>query len=301
MIFKLKGMARWEVVKVMLSGLGLGAGLGFMGGQWFNEHVQITKSSNGKVEKYQIEVEIPSSTPQSEREKLLAPKSFNFVQNLPIMRNFDDFGETVFVDAAASSGAERMAAEVTASAEAKIDSQSRNLEMKKSVNNATTQTASAIVGGRSESVSGGGIRRGEGVNGEKNGRLEANSEEVEGSAKGYRYFTGKAREANQVKEGLELVEGSVKGYRYFTGKAREANQAKEGLEEGVEVREAVIADDDPLIEVGGEADFGEREVWVDVEDIPRRVHLEQMIITKALRSKRSIPTKDKRLSEKTRA
>jgi len=283
MIFKLKGMARWEVVKFMLSGgLGFigGGGLGFIGGQWFNEHVQTTISSNGKVTKYQIEVEIPSSAPQSEREKLVASKPLNnFVRNLPIMRNFDDLGETVFVDAAASSGAERMTAEVTASAEAKIDSQSRNLETKKFVNNATTQTASAIVGGRGESVTGGGIRREEGgVNKEKNSRLEANSEEVEGSVKGYRYFTGKAREANQVQEGLELVEGSDKGYRYFTEKAREAYQAKEGLEEGVGVGEAVIADDDPLIAVGEEAIFGEREVWVDVEDISRRVHLEQMII-----------------------
>merc|ERR1719289_301420 len=131
-----------------------------MGGQWFNEHVHMTMSSNGKVNKYQIEVDIPSSTPRSERETLLASKPLNnFVRNLPIMRNFDDFGETIFVDAVAPSGAERMAAEVTASAEAKIDSQSRNLEMKKSVNNATTQTASAIVGGRGESVTGGGIRR----------------------------------------------------------------------------------------------------------------------------------------------
>merc|ERR1719289_505372 len=142
-----------------------------MGGQWFNEHVHMTMSSNGKVNKYQIEVDIPSSTPRSERENLLASKPLNnFVRNLPIMRNFDDFGETIFVDAVAPSGAERMAAEVTASAEAKIDCQC--LKVKKSVNNATTQTASAIGGGRSESVTGGGIRRGEGVNGEKMEKLE---------------------------------------------------------------------------------------------------------------------------------
>jgi len=52
----------WEGVRLALYG-----GVGFVGGRWFDEHVHITKSSNGKVNRYQMEVQLPASASAGER------------------------------------------------------------------------------------------------------------------------------------------------------------------------------------------------------------------------------------------
>jgi len=227
----------WEGVRLALYG-----GAGFAGGRWFDEHVHITKSSNGKVNRYQMEVQLPASASAGERN--------DSIRSLPTLQSIE-----VDIDPAVSPDFEiDLRIPETSPETMKCKGKFGLLE-----ESGENYLKTGILGAR------GG--RGGGGRGESDDGANEKSEDKKPKQK---YFT-RLRSANE--------EAKAKGGR--TAGAVDDEAAREAGAARVHARAAGAVDDEAPREAGAAAEPKDRteeaEVWLDVDDIPR-IHAEQMII-----------------------
>jgi len=226
----------WEGVRLALYG-----GVGFVGGRWFDEHVHITKSSNGKVNRYQMEVQLPASASAGERN--------DSIRSLPTLQSIE-----VDIDPAVSPDFEIDLSIPEISPETKCKGKFGLLE-----DAGENYLKTGILGARG----GRGGGRGESDDG-----ANGISEDKKSKQK---YFTRLRMSANE--------EAKAKGGRDAGAVDDEA--AREAGAARVHARAAGAVDDEAAREAGAAAEpkvrTEEAEVWLDVDDIPR-IHAEQMII-----------------------